>query len=88
LLNIDANTELDIEFDTGVINYFKIVSSVNVSSYIRQYSGIELTVYFHPEINSGANKQLLIRIVFKMDVYEPVCNVSLLRFPNRRFRVR
>jgi len=60
LLKIDADIELDIEFDTGAINYpqidSKTDSSVNVRFYVRQYSGFELTVYLYSEINSEANK--------------------------------
>ena len=92
MLNIDAGTELDIEFDTGVINYSQTDShkdsTVNVSFYVRKYSYTELTVYFFSEINIDANKQLLISVELTLGWYVPVCNVSLLRTPHRRFRVR
>ena len=88
MLNIDANTGLDIEFDTGVINYFQIDSAVNVSFDVGQYSDTELTVYLYPEINFDANKQLLISAVIGLGLYVPICNIFLLRMLDRGFRVR
>jgi hypothetical protein len=73
LLNIDADSELNIKFYIGTGNYsqidFKTDSFVNAGFYARQYSGSELAVYLYPEINFEANKQLLISIVFELDLY-------------------
>jgi hypothetical protein len=91
LLNIDAGSELDIEFDSGTGNYsqidFKIDSFVNAGFYACQYSGSELTVYLYSEINSDANKELLISIIFEVDLYVSVCNIFPLQLLGRQCKL-
>jgi len=83
LLNIDAGIELNIELNDGIIFYFQIDSEIDshtgVSFYFNHYSGSELTVYLCTEINSEANKQLLIGVVIELGLYVSVCNIFLLQ---------
>ena len=88
MLNIDADTELDMEFDTDTINYFQMDFSVNVSFDVRQYFGTEFTVYIYPEINSDANKQLLIGVEFTLDLSVSRCIIFLLQILGKRCIMR